>query len=307
MKSVIYLFYLGIFSLLITSCSKSQKKFEKEALSLLQEKLTSKNITKDRVKLVEPKTVYLNDSLCIIDVEYIETTNRGADSIHKMEFIYLASNEKKYVGERTYTKTENRIGITPEEYDIQKQGTFYQNLSYDQGIRYLATVSLNQMGNEVGNESKDFLTLPTSTGTGSWVLQRGDKSNYLSLMGGGKFSRPPFKDFSLMAFLTIDSHPYFTFALFEMAKATIANENDYRCIVTDKNGITHDMTLKNHNGLISPLTSDAKENKEMEALLQQEGTIKVVLTKIDTSSSEPSTYEFSLNLTGYSEAKKFLQ
>lgn len=303
----------AIVLILLALCSCSQKS-KLESMAKEQMEKTFKEMAKvpESVKVSNLETVYSDDSLCIIHVDFSAKNGFGNEVKDRYEYIYISSNGKNYESYQEISKEEDGIFVSQEKYNKEKKGTIYETLEYEPGLRYLAAIYVNGNGREAGNSEGESFSIPVPTGTGSWEMKTykdefGEEgvSQYLVLMGSGVFSNSATTDSEMSAVLFMDKSGDFSFRLIEYNSSVVKSGDWYDYRIKDSEGEVHEMTLYNgeESGQMSSMSSEDK--KTIKKILNKGGIITVSVREREAYST-PDTYLFKLDVTGYSKAASFL-
>lgn len=303
----------AIVLIVLALCSCSQKS-KLESMAKEQMEKTFKEMAKnpESVKLSNLETVYSDDSLCIIHVDFSAKNGFGNEVKDRCEYIYISSNGKNYESYQEISKEEDGIFVSQEKYNKEKKGTIYETLDYEPGLRYLAAIYVNGNGREAGNSEGESFSIPVPTGTGSWEMKSykdefGEEgaSKYLVLMGSGVFSNSATTDSEMSAVLFMDKSGDFSFRLIEYNSSVVKSGDWYDYRIKDSEGEVHEMTLYNgeESGQMSSMSSEDK--KTIKKILNKGGIITVSVREREAYST-PDTYLFKLDVTGYSKAASFL-
>lgn len=294
-------------------CSCSQKS-KLESMAKDQMEKTFKEMAKDpeSVKLSNLETVYSDDSLCIIHVDFAAKNGLGYEIKNRCEYIFISSNGKNYESYQEIAKEEDGVFVSQDKYNKEKKGTIYETLDYEPGLRYLAAIYVNENGREAGNSEGESFSIPVPTGTGSWEMKSykdefGEEgaSKYLVLMGSGVFSNSATTNSKMTAVLFMEKTGDFSFKLIEYSSSVVKSDDSYDYRIKDSEGEVHEMTLYNgeESGQMSSWSSDNKET--MKKILNKGGVITVSVRERHAYST-PDTYLFKLDVTGYNKAASFL-
>ena len=303
----------AIVLIVLALCSCSQKS-KLESMAKEQMEKTFKEMAKnpESVKLSNLETVYSDDSLCIIHVDFSAKNGFGNEVKDRCEYIYISSNGKNYESYQEISKEEDGIFVSQEMYNKEKKGTIYETLDYEPGLRYLAAIYVNGNGREAGNSEGESFSIPVPTGTGSWEMKSykdefGEEgaSKYLVLMGSGVFSNSATTNSKMSAVLFMDKSGDFSFKLIEYNSSVVKSADLYDYRIKDSEGEVHAMTLYNgeESGQMSSWLSEDKET--IKKILNKGGIITVSVREREAYST-PDTYLFKLDVTGYSKAASFL-
>ena len=171
MKKLIALLFFSFSAVsFISSCSSPSSKIEKAARNQVQTTLTE--IAKDptSVKIEDIQTKFLDDSLCVLQLNWTAKNGFGHDVKSQVEYYYIESKGKFYEAYQEYSG-DDALFLTEEQYNKQKTGKIYENLPYGDGLRYLVALFVNSSGREAGNSESEAFTIPVPTGTGLWDLK----------------------------------------------------------------------------------------------------------------------------------------
>lgn len=287
----------------------ASEQFEDAAKEQMEK--TFKEIAKnpDTVELTNIETKYLDDSLCIIHVDFTAENDLGTEITNKTEYIYLRSNGKCYEAFHDIDSEEDNVFIEKEVFEKEKVGKIYEKLVYRAGLRYFAAKYINSNGREAGVEDCPEFTIPLPTGTGLWELRTfkdefGDESTdkYLLLEGKGTFNNSATTGSRMTAYLFVDKE-HFSFRLIEYSSNIVKDKGTYTYRIKDSTGTIHEMSLFNSSSgqMISLRPSD---NALIDEILSKGGTISVSVKEDD--GYMPSSYLFKMNVSGYDRAVTFL-
>lgn len=169
MKKTNYLTFTLILSLIVCSCGKTAKT-KKEADAAMRQFLTE--IAKDpqSVKIDDTKVVYSQDSLCIYHTVVKAKNGIGMETSERMEYVYLVSQGKAY--EACHEVDFDSVYISQENFEKDKKGKFYSSLSYNDALRYKASVFIMTKGRSVGDKEYNDVELDMPLNTGLWELHQ---------------------------------------------------------------------------------------------------------------------------------------
>lgn len=311
MKRICLIFVILTSICTLFSCTQRSKL---EAAAKEQMEATYKELAKDpsSVKLSNIKTVFCNDSLCIIHVDFSAKNGLGVEVKDRWEYIFIKSEGKFYEASQEISNEDDGVFVTKEKYEQIKKGTIYEPLSYGDGLRYLATIYVNGSGREAGIREGEPFSIPVPTGTGSWDVKNykdefGEEGavRYLALMGSGVFSNSATTNSKMTAILFIDKDYDFSFKLIEYNSSVVKSDDSYDFRIKDSQGDIHEMVLYN-NEESGQMSSWMSENKEiMRKVLEKGGTITVAVRERHAYST-PDTYLFKLDVTGFEKAISYL-
>ena len=310
MKKIFYFTIVMALGLAMTACSKASKL---ESKAYEQMELTIKEMAMDAksVSFMDEETVYSDDSLCIIHANMKAKNGLGIEITQKLEYIYINSNGKNYESFSTLSQN-NGVYATKEDYDKNKKGEIYEKLPYEAGMRYLATLKVVDEGREVGVKEPGLISIPVSTGTGYWGLNNfsddfGEKSaeKYIALKGKGVFSNSATTRSEMSACLFADGN-LFSFKFVEYNFSTVTSEDKFKFKIKDSTGKVHEMTLQNtYTGQM--MSIDKKDHETLTEILKKGGVITISAEEVGKYySTLKSTYVFKMDVTGYTNALKYL-
>ena len=303
--------FTALIALLMVGCSQSSKT-SSEARTSMEALVKELARNPESVKIENVNTVYGNDSLSILHFDFTAKNGLGIESTEKMEYVYLIQGNNKY--EAIHELGDDKIFVDNPTLDKMKKGNIYQDLDYDNALRYLAATYINGNGRVVGDKSREHeVNISVPTGTGSWELKAysdsfGDDtdSKYLVLMGNGVFSNSATMNSSLKALLFIDGDS-FSFRLFEYDHSPVKDDDAvYYTQIKDSEGVVHDFNLWNsgQSGQIGPVRNLQEDYKELVNILNKGGEITVIMHYNYYGESD---YRFKMNVDGFNKAIKFLK
>lgn len=310
MKKLSFLF-TALTALLMVGCSQSSKT-SSEARTSMEALVKELARNPESVKIDNVNTVYGNDSLSILHFDFTAKNGLGMESTDKMEYIYLIQGDKKY--EAIHELGADSIFVDTPTWEKNKKGNIYQDLDYDNALRYLAATYINGNGRVVGDKSREQdVNISVPTGTGCWELKAysdsfGDDTDnkYLVLMGNGVFNNSATMNSELKALLFVDDDS-FSFRLFEYGHIPVKDDDaSYYTQIKDSEGVVHDFRLWNsgQSGQIGPFNNPQEDYKELVNILNKGGEITVV---IHYNHYGESDYRFKMNVDGFNKAIKFVK
>lgn len=264
----------------------------------------------DNFKVENVKTVFLNDSLCILHMDIISKNKLGVEITDKTEYLFFSRNGRYY--ESFHNLKNDSIYVSQQTLKKIKEGTIYENLSYEDAIAYRCVLQINHNGREVGNYDSDFW-LPIPTGTGLWSLNSytddfGDKTShkYLMLVGKGTFSNSAATNSDLVVALYVDKNKdeiYFKFV--EYGLNVVKDEEYCRIKIKDSEGKIHNFKFYCYqSGRIKLEDNKHRQyHKELKSIMELEGIISVNAVMDKYSRSD---YTFKLNIDGYKKALSYI-
>ena len=299
------IFLMSLMSFFMISCSKTNK-LESEAKEVMNQ--TFHEIAKDAssLKLSNVKTVFGNDSLCILHLDLSAKNGLGIESTSKMEYVYLVSDGKKF--ESYQELNSDSIYLDKESFEKVKKGKIYEELPYESALYYLSAVFVNTQGRVVGDKfGEQEVKIPVPTGTGLWNLRAykdefGEEGaeKYLTLRGHGTFSNSATTGSRLTAIL-FASKSGFAFRLIEYDSNIVKTKDYYECKIKDSEGDIHTMNFRNNEESGDMTTWIAEEMNEIHEALSKGGVITVSIRE-EYAYSTPDTYLFKMDVTGFNEA-----
>ncbi len=302
----------------MVSCGgNSDPEIEKSAKTAMKSAFYERFEDSKFVKVPNEEVMFSNDSLCIIHADYILKNKKlNLEFEGDMEYIYLISHNVAYENltvtgmVSSFDDEGDKIYVSQEEYDKKKEDKIYRLLDYPQGLYYLASLSINSGGRQVGNTEWGGVRIPSITGTGKWALGNyvddfGDRigKHYIFLMGAGTFSNSVTTNSKLTAFLYVDPDGSFYFKLYEYGDYVV-REGEF-CVfkIKDAEGKIHDIEMYNSESSGGTILRYDRKGEEMKQIFSREGEI-AVSTSIGKYSR--SSYRFKFDLTGYGEAMKVI-
>ena len=298
--------------LVISSCSTPSSMIEKAAQTQAQATLTE--IAKDptSVKFDNIQTKFLNDSLCILQMNWTAKNGLGHEVTDQIEYYYIGAKGKFYEAYQEFTG-DGVLFCTEEQYDKQKKGKIYESLSYSDGLRYLVALFTNSSGREAGNSEGSPFVIDVPTGTGQWDLKAytdefGEEGNekYLTLRGTGSFSNSATTGSNMSAILFVEKGGDFSFRLIEYSSSIVKSDDSYSYHIKDSEGNLYEMTLYNSYSSGQMTTWKPADVTKMSTILNKGGVFTVAVRELNAYGT-PDTYLFKMDATGFANAIKYLQ
>lgn len=293
----------------IVSCSETpSSKLEGMAKNTYVTSIKQLTGGNDDFKVENAKTVFLNDSLCILHMDIISKNKLGGEVTERTEYLFFSQNGIYY--ESFHNLDNDSIYVSQQTLQKIKKGTIYENLSYEDAIAYRSLLQIDFNGREVGNSDSEFW-LPLPTGTGLWVLDSftdefGDKTShkYLRIVGNGTFSNSAATNSDLIAALYVDKDEIY-FKFIEYGSSVVKDKEYCRIKIKDSEGIIHNFKFYCYkSGRIKLEDNKNKQySKELKDLMELEGIISVNAVMGKYSQSD---YKFKLNINGYKKALTYL-
>ena len=306
-----FVFFSLVASFALLSCSDPGSRIEKAAIAQVQATLTEIANDPSSVKIDNILTKYLDDSLCILQLNWTAKNGLGHEVTDQVEYYYIGADGKFYESYQEFAG-DGAIYCTEEQYDKQKAGTIYENLPYGQGLRYLVTLFTNTQGREAGNKEGDAFSIAVPTGTGLWELKAykdefGEESGekYLILRGGGTFSNSATTGSNMSAILFIDKSGDFSFRLIEYSSSIVKSDDSYSYHIKDSDGEVYDMRLYNSYTSGQMYSYRSADVATISQILNKGGVITVSVKELNAYGT-PDTYLFKMDVTGFDKAIKFL-
>lgn len=303
-------FYLiMLVCIFLASCSEQPKAVleskAKETFKISFDKMTEQD--KD-VKIENIKTVFSNDSLCILHIDVKSKNGLGVDVASKLEYLFTTHNGKCYEAFQNLDK--DSIYVSEPTLKKLSQGMIYGNLGFEEATLYRSVMFINSKGREVGNNDADFC-LPIPTGTGLWELDMyaddfGDKTSekYLRLTGMGKFSNSAATNEDMVVLLFVDKESE-NIRIVEYGTSVVKEREYYDFKIKDSKGDIHNLRFfGSDDGYIGPSKFAKGCSEEFRKIIEMEGVISVN-AKLD-SEYRHDEYQFKLNLDGFKKAYTFL-
>lgn len=270
--------------------------------------LTEKARDPSSAKFDNFQTKYLDDSLCILQMNFTAKNGFGNEIGRPMEYYYIRAKGKFYEAYQKFSG-DGAIFCTEEQYDKKKIGKIYENLPYRQGLRYLVTIFTNAKGREAGNKESVPFSIDVSTGTGQWELQtykdefgEEGKEKYLSLSGNGVFSNYATTGAEMSALLFIEKGGFFSFTIIEYSSSMVKSDDLYLYHIKDSEGKVFDMRLYNNSSSGRMISLNPSDNAIMSKILNKGGVITVSVTEPGT----PRSYLFKMDVAGFDKAIQYL-
>ena len=306
------LVFISAAILAVSSCSNPGSKLEKAAQAQVQAKLTELAKDPSSVKFDAIETKYLDDSLCILHMNWTAKNGLGHEVTDQIEYYYIGANGKFYEAYQEFSG-DGAIFCTEEQYNKQKKGKIYENLSYGDGLRYLVAIFTNTSGREAGNSEGGPFAIAVPTGTGQWELKAytdefGEEGNekYLVLSGTGTFSNSATTGSKMRAILFVEKGGDFSFRLIEYSSSVVKSDDSYSYHIKDSEGEVYDMTLYNSYSSGQMSTWRSADVTKMSAILNKGGVFTVAVRELNAYGT-PDTYLFKMDATGFANAIKYLQ
>lgn len=311
MKILNRLMVCALTCICLVSCDKSRE-VQKAAIDQLHVTIRAMVENPNNIALENGKTVYKDDSLCIIHFTLNDSTYKDNVSMIPMEYVYLLHDGQAYEG--IQQKKDYQIYIPEDKFDAERQNTAYHYLTYKEAVRYKAAVFVNGRGKMVGDSSemKEF-NIPVPTKTGNWEIHDYKEingstsgSHFIMLLSKGFYSKPTSGSHNLMAIITHEDGRDINIKLVEDNYRTVRNLNFYDCTVKDAVGEEHKFVLRNcYYGKMGIMSTDSIDgNQAFDELLIGGGELEFTIQGRDNMSRDK--YRFKANIDGYTEAKSFL-
>jgi hypothetical protein len=294
------------------SCCNPSSKIEKAAQAQVQATLTELAKDPSSVKFDNIQTKFLNDSLCILQMNWTAKNGLGHEITDHIEYYYIGSKGKFYEAYQEFSG-DGAIFCTEEQYNKQKKGKIYESLSYDEGLRYLTALFTNTSGREAGNSGSGTFVIDVPTGTGQWDLKAytdefGEEGNekYLILRGTGTFSNSATTGSNLSALLFVGKGGDFSFRLIEYNSHVVKSNDNYSYHIKDSEGEVYDMILLNNYSSGQMSSWRSSDVTTMSTILNKGGVFTVAVRELYAYGT-PSTYLFKMDATGFGKAIQYLQ
>ena len=300
---------IALVVLALTACSEASKvknDAEKAMVQLFKEMAK----VPESVRVEEIELKYSNDSLCIFNANFTAKNGFGNEVTTKYEYIYLVSNGRAY---EVYEKVgHDNVFVSLEDFDREKKGKIYEELSYDDAIRYLASAKMIVSGRVVGDKERNEVNIPLTLNTGLWQKCQFTNSfnektddSFIFLTEKGTFSNSATTASDLTALLFVtDEH--ITLRLIEYNSSVVKDDDTYLLVAKDSNNNVHYFKLQNNysgNMVFDRYTGGGEF--AFRTLLEKEGVVICAMEEINRYGA-PSKYYFKLHLDGYNEAIKRL-
>jgi len=288
-------------ALLAVSCDQTSQ-FEKDARAQLETTFKTIAVDPESVEISNIETKYLDDSLCIIHFDFTGKNALGNPLTNREEYIYIESCGKCYEALQNISADDNVVFLSEEKYNSRRIGKVYENLSYAEGLRYLAATFTNNFGKEAGSEARGYFMIPVMEGTGAWETREySNGSKYLLNEGEGSFSNAFVSDEPISAILFVDADKSFSFKIMRNGSHVDKSEESYIFRIKDAEAKLNAVVLVNNpvDGLMTPTTPQSLE--DMFSILSKGGIISVEATQRNPSGT-PDNYKFILNVEGFDKA-----
>lgn len=300
------LYSLLLMSFTLISCVETPtSKLEKQAKETFKVSF-GKLIEDDKdTKLENIKTVFSNDSLCILHVDVKGKNGLGVEVTNKVEYLFLSQDGKYYESFQDLDK--DSVYVSEPTLKKISKGMIYENLDFSNAILYRAAMYMNSNGREVGNHDAEF-NIPIPTGTGLWELDAfddefGDKTSekYIRLTGKGRFSNSAATNDKLIVYLFLDKDRI-SMRFVEYGSHVVKEDTEICDIkIKDGEGEIHNMNFwVKEDGYIEPFKTQRQEFRE---IIEKEGELSAVAEMGEYSKS---TYQFKLKLDGLKKAQSYI-
>lgn len=296
--------------LFVFSCSTSsdKEKYEQVVINTMHNSMKAKAKIPETVSFSNERIVFNQDSLCIVHVDFSAKNVFGALLTVKRQYIGYTLDGVYY---EFFDNIEDSVFVAKDKYDLIKKGTFYENLPYEEGIKFRCIQRLNKEGWILGNESAK-VDLHDSLGTGMWELFRMKDSfgeytdcTYIELAGFGTFSNSATTDSKLKVTLMVDAKGIYM-SIFEYERSQKKDEWSGNMKVKTQDGNILTFQVKNTEKGILQI---ADPKGFFAQIVNNEGKI---LCNIDSEKYPYGTifknpYMWSFDLKGYNRAKQFIK
>lgn len=297
--------------LLIAACTPKVETIETKTISTFKESIKEKLEEPESAIIDEIETMYSNDSLCIIHANLTAKNKLGQESTIKLEYIYLIAEQNSY--EVYFERNTDFVYMSPLLLEAEKKGELYESLTYDDAIRYLASLKIMKDGRKVGDKIGLTVKIPLALNVGSWkkrqfVDEFNEKTNdsYLFLESDGVFSNSATTNSESEIYFYVTSNSI-SFRLIEYSSHLVKDYGAYDMTIKDANGNIKMFHLHNRgNGdmYFNDYYGRSKQEAEFKQILEQEGSINCLIEK--SSGYSYSKYIYKIHLAGYNEALSLL-
>jgi hypothetical protein len=302
MKKFVYSILVVLTAVSCGKASKVQSAAEERIVQLFKEVAK----VPESVKVDNIKTMFSDDSLCILNANFTAKNGFGNESTTKYEYVYLVS---KGVAYETYESVgDDNVYIKPEDYDREKKGKIYEHLPYEQAIRHLASIKVITSGRAVGDKDNEDVDIPMSLSTGLWEKRQftdsfNDKTqnSFLLLTGKGAFSNSATTGSEMTALLFVTKKSI-SLMLVEYSSSLVKDDDSYILRVKDADEVVHYFRLYNDYDGDMTFSSYSGEGEDGFRKLLEKGGIVTCMAEESNSYGTPSKYYFKLHLDGYNEA-----
>lgn len=296
--------------LLILSCStkSDQDRYVQEVINTMHGSMKAKAKLPETASFSNERIVFNQDSLCIVHVDFSANNVFGTLLTKSRQYIGYTQDGVYY---EFFDDIEDSVFVAKEKYDQIKKGTFYENLPYEDGIKFRCIQRLNKEGWILGNESAK-VQLCNSLGTGMWDLFRKKDSfgeytdcTYIELAGFGTFSNSATTDSKLKVNLIVDAQSMYMI-LFEYGNFPKKDKWSGNMKVKAQDGNILTFQVRNtEEGTLQIVDSKGS----FAQIVNNEGKI---LCNIDSEKYPYGTifknpYTWSFDLDGYNRAKQFIK
>lgn len=301
-KFCVFIFALS--AVILSSCSNKAKELEEEALKAMPQMFN--DIAKDpsSVKIANTKTIFSNDSLCIIHLNLTAKNGLGIETSNMMEYIYIQSGQNKY--EAYQALDADSVFQDTKTFEKKKLGTIYEKLQYEDALYYRAAILTNNVGRAVGDKAGDEeVTIAIPTGTGFWQLgsyidEFGEETSnkYLRIGGRGVFSNSATTGSRMTAYLIVDRKDVF-FRFVEYDTNIVKGDETCDMKIKDSYGDVHKVTFYNsRDGQMTTFSGYT-----IKEILKKGGKITV---SAEMGNYSKSKYLFKMDVSGYDKAYEFI-
>ena len=145
MKKIVSLFFFAFAAfLVVSSCSSPGSKIEKAAQAQVQATLTELAKDPSSVKFDNIQTKFLDDSLCILQMNWTAKNGLGHEVTDQIEYYYIGSNGKFYEAYQEFSgdgeifcteeSVKTRVSPRPSEKDVPDSGLIVTNFPVSSSV-----------------------------------------------------------------------------------------------------------------------------------------------------------------------------
>lgn len=312
MKKYSFIFFL-LFCSFLTSCDKS-KEVQKAAIDQLHETVLKIVSNRNKISITDGKTVYKDDSLCIIHFVLNDTVSEVFTNRQNMEYIYIVSSGKAY--EAIQELKDYSVYVSESNFVQDSQGMPYQSIPYEKALRYKASVFVNGRGRVAGDLSGvREVNIPIELPTKNWEVHnykddelfQSSGLKYMSLMCKGYYKTSHIGSYDLTAIITYEDKGIISVKLIEDDSKVVRDLNEYECKITDSKGKVYNLPMKNsYYGKVCFVPKDnVSGNVVVDKIFHNGGLVQFEIQGTEDKASR--TYKFTANVDGYSKAKPYVK
>ena len=285
------------------SCNQSVS-LEDKAKDCAEKFIGDNNNKEIQISNIKTKTKFINDSLCIINVVYDTKVLDENKEQNEVDYVYLLHSNIAYEAIRI-ENLDDIVFPSKEEFDKNRIGEIYDELTYEDALYYLAVTLINKHGRQVYNHNKD-IHIPTPFG--NWKLYTieddfGDttEKKYLGTKGKGTVSVDANRNIDMTVYLFIRNDE--VFFKFHMGDLQYVCHTDLPITmkIKDSDGEVYSFDfICKQNGEIGMRTENSNKDSfhQFISIIEKEGIIS------GSTEIYHSPYKFKIDVSGYQEALK---